>query len=166
MGPLIEPTIPIGAASIALVRHSFARVQPAAQLAASRFYAHLFEAHPELRPLFKGDLQAQGAKLMEMLATAIDLLTRPWGLAPVLRRLGERHAGYGVQPGHYRAVGTALIKALQDTLGPEFGPEERRAWGHVYGRISEAMQMAAASSALLATTREACNPMPPREQSA
>ena len=96
----------IAIASIARVRLSFARLQPAADVAARTFYAHLFQAHPELRPLFKGDLQAQGAKLMDMLATAVALLTRPWGLAPVLRRLGERHAGYGVQPWHYRAVGT------------------------------------------------------------
>ena len=136
----------IAIASIARVRLSFARLQPAADVAARTFYAHLFQAHPELRPLFKGDLQAQGAKLMDMLATAVALLTRPWGLAPVLRRLGERHAGYGVQPWHYRAVGTALLQTLEDVLGSDFGPEERPAWASVYARLAEAMQAANAAS--------------------
>lgn len=157
MEPLNAPTRHLAPATIERVRRSLARLQPAAEAAAQAFYARLFEAHPELRPLFKGDMQAQGAKLMEMLSSVAAVLTRPWGLAPMLRRLGERHAGYGVLPWQYRAVGTALLRALQDVLGPEFGPDERRAWAEVYSHLAEAMQMAGAASVLLATTREACN---------
>lgn len=143
MDALIEPTLPIGAASIALVKQSFARVAPQADAAAQLFYAKLFDAHPELRRLFKGDMATQGAKLMSMLAAAINMLDRPWALAPVLRQLGERHGHYGVQPWHYDAVGQALIETLQGALGPALSPQDREAWIYVYGCIAKAMQSAA-----------------------
>ncbi len=146
MQPLIEPTLPIGAASIALVQHSFARVAPASGQAAQQFYGHLFQAHPELRALFKGDMRAQGNKLMDMLNAAVAMLNRPWALSPVLRQLGLRHAGYGVQDWHYDAVGTALIKTLADALGPAFGTPERDAWAHVYGCLATAMKAASGAA--------------------
>lgn len=151
MQPLIEPTLPIGAASIALVQHSFARVAPAGARAAQQFYGHLFQAHPELRVLFKADMRVQGNKLMDMLAVAVAMLNRPWALGSVLRQLGVRHAGYGVQDWHYDAVGAALIKAMADALGPAFGTPERDAWAHVYGCLATAMK-AASSEASPATS--------------
>ena len=49
---------------ITQIRDSFALVQPMADEVAALFYRHLFTADPSLRPLFKGDMQQQGALLM------------------------------------------------------------------------------------------------------
>jgi len=129
---------------IALVRQSFALVEPIAATAAELFYGNLFEADPSLRSLFRGDMQAQGAKLMQMIAAAVSLLDKPETLMPVLRKLGARHAGYGVQTAHYDTVGAALIKTLEQGLGEHFTPEVRQAWLLVYGLISSTMLAAAA----------------------
>ena len=107
---------------ISLVRSSFARVVPVARSTATLFYANLFEAQPALRALFKGDMDDQGAKLLQMIGAAVGLLDKPQTLLPVLRQLGARHGGYGVQPAHYDAVGAALLK----TLAPRSGPALRR----------------------------------------
>ncbi len=78
---------------ISLVRSSFARVVPVARSTATLFYAHLFEAQPALRALFKGDMDDQGAKLLQMIGAAVGLLDKPQTLLPVLRQLGARHGG-------------------------------------------------------------------------
>ena len=59
---------------IALVRSSFAEVSPIADSAAKLFYSRLFELDPSLRPLFRNSLDAQGSKLMNMIAGAVCLL--------------------------------------------------------------------------------------------
>jgi hemoglobin-like flavoprotein len=61
----------------------------------------------------------------------------------VLRQLGARHGGYGVQDGHYAIVGAALIKTLEQGLGDAFTDDVRAAWLSVYGLISRTMIEAA-----------------------
>lgn len=60
---------------------------PIAATAAELFYGRLFEIAPEVKPLFKTDLKAQGVKLMKMLGTVVNKLDdldescprlRPW----------------------------------------------------------------------------------------
>jgi nitric oxide dioxygenase len=130
---------------VAQVRRTFALVTEAAPMAGRLFYANLFEVHPKLREMFHGDLEAQGHKLMEIMATAVSMLKLPAALSPVLQRLGASHAGYGVEHWHYDAAGVALIKTLADALGPDFGPVERQAWLKTYSWLSAAMQAAAPS---------------------
>jgi hemoglobin-like flavoprotein len=107
------------------------------------FYANLFEADPQLRPLFKGDMAVQGHSLMQMLETAVNLLDQPDVLMPALRDLGRRHAGYGVQDRHYDTVGAALLKTLQQGLGAAWGQDVEAAWVEVYGVVAGTMKEAA-----------------------
>lgn len=128
---------------IALVRSSFAEVSPIADSAAKLFYSRLFELDPSLRPLFRNSLDAQGSKLMNMIAGAVCLLDQPEKLMPVVRNLGRRHTGYGVEDGHYETVGTALLWTLEKGLGAAFTPEVENAWIAVYGVLADNMKMAA-----------------------
>ena len=57
-----------------LVRSSFASIAPNAAAVAATIYARLFELDPALRPLFRGEIAAQGHKLMAMITTAVDNL--------------------------------------------------------------------------------------------
>lgn len=129
------------------VRQSFALVLPIAPTAAALFYDNLFVAQPQLRALFKGDMQDQGTKLMQMIGAAVGLLDRPQLLLPVLRQLGARHGGYGVQPAHYDAVGAALLKTLEQGLGAAFDALTREAWATMYGLVASTM-IAAADAAM------------------
>lgn len=129
---------------IQLVRTSFAQVEPIAAQAATMFYNNLFAADPSLRTLFRGDMAAQGERLMTMIGAAVGLLERPHALLPVLRSLGSRHAGYGVKDEHYATVGGALLLTLEQGLGEAFTPEVREAWTVMYGIVSRTMMEAAA----------------------
>jgi hemoglobin-like flavoprotein len=126
----------------ALVQTSFAKVRPIAETAAALFYRRLFELDPTLRPLFKGDLEEQGRKLMDMLAMAVKALDRPEALLPALAALGRRHAGYGVNDHDYETVGEALLWTLEQGLGPSFTPEVREAWSTLYRLVADTMRMA------------------------
>jgi len=127
----------------ALIRRSFDQIAPVADDTAALFYRTLFEQWPELRPLFHGDLAAQGRRLMEMIGAAVRLLDHPQSLLPVLAQLGARHAGYGVQPGDYRKVGQALIATLTEALGDDFDDATREAWAAMYALVSTTMMAAA-----------------------
>ena len=130
---------------IALVRTSFAAVRPIADQAAALFYERLFTLDPALRPMFKGDMRAQGAKLMQMIGLAVAGLDSLPTLVPALHDLGHRHAGYGVELRHYETVGSALIWTLEQGLGAAFTPAVRDAWLVAYHLLAKTMQAGAAA---------------------
>jgi hemoglobin-like flavoprotein len=129
-----------------LVQASFTRLAPSADAVAEMFYRELFVLDPDpgLRKLFKSDLAQQGRKLMSMLGTAIVNLDRLESVAPAVRDLGCRHAGYDVEPADYETVACALIATLEQGLGSDFTPALREAWTSCYRVLSGAM-MAGAS---------------------
>ena len=129
--------------SIQLVQNSWQKVEAIGPQAAALFYQNLFDADPALKPLFKGDLQAQGKKLIEMISIAVNKLTELNVLIPVLQNLGKRHGGYGVQDSHYDTVASALLKTLGQGLGSDFTAEVKAAWVNVYGVMADVMKAAA-----------------------
>jgi hemoglobin-like flavoprotein len=129
-----------------LVRESFSKVAPISSTAASLFYDRLFTLDPTLRPLFKGDMQEQGRKLMTMIGTAVANLHRLDNIVPAVRDLGQRHAGYGVTAAHYDTVAAALLWTLEQGLGDDFTPQTRQAWIECYTILAGTMQQPAAAS--------------------
>jgi hemoglobin-like flavoprotein len=136
---------------IALVQTSFAQVIPIADAAAALFYTRLFTLDPTLRALFHSDMQAQGRKLMSVLGIAVQGLSQPEKLLPLVQQLGERHRDYGVKDAHYATVGTALLWTLQQGLGEHYTPDVQAAWTSAYTLLADTMRAAAAAAA----TREA-----------
>jgi hemoglobin-like flavoprotein len=124
---------------ISLVQNSFQKVVPIADKAAEIFYAKLFELDPTLKPLFKGNLDDQGKKLMSMIAAAVNGLNNLAAIVPAVQDLGKRHKNYKVPKESYNTVGAALIDTLEVGLGDEFTPDVKHAWVKVYGILSTAM---------------------------
>jgi len=132
---------------VTLVKTSWAQVTPMADQAAGLFYDKLFELDPDLRPLFKGDMAEQGRKLMAMINTAVTGLDNLEAIVPAVQAMGVRHAGYGVQDGHYDTVGVALLWTLGQGLGEDFTPEVKHAWANAYGLLANTMKEAASQPA-------------------
>lgn len=139
-----EPTAPRmpTARQKALVRESFALLMPCGGLVAQLFYKRLFEIAPELRVLFKTDLQSQGDKLMNALQMTILSLDRIEILRPTVRLLGIRHRSYGVKQQDYITVAAALMWTLEQCLEERFTREVREAWGEVYLLMATIMEEA------------------------
>ena len=128
---------------ISLIQASWASVIPIQDTAAGLFYQRLFVLDPSVRPMFKGDMQEQGRKLMKMLGTVVNSLTRLDELVPVAQDMAKRHVGYGVQPAHYDTVGAALLWTLETGLGSAFTDDTRYAWATAYGTLAGVMKEAA-----------------------
>ena len=124
---------------VVAVQSSWKAVEPIGPQAAALFYQNLFEADPSLQPLFRGNMEEQGKKLVQMIGAAVNKLNDLDTLVPILQNLGKRHGGYGVQDQHYQTVGAALLKTLEQGLGPAFTPPVKEAWTEVYGVMSSVM---------------------------
>ena len=140
---------------IQVIQETFAQVELISEPAAALFYDRLFTLDPSLRRLFTSDMQQQGHRLMQMIAVAVRGLTDLERLIPAVRVLGQRHAGYGVEPHHYGTVGTALLWTLEQGLGDAFTPEARAAWTTVYGILAGAMLEGASEAASPPAARSA-----------
>jgi len=132
------------AAKIKLVQDSFQKVVPIADKAAEIFYGKLFEKDPSLKSLFKGDMEAQGKKLMTMIGTAVNGLNNLDAIVPAVQNLGKNHVGYGVTDQMYDTVGASLIETLEAGLGDEFTDDTKGAWVEVYTLLATTMKDAAA----------------------
>jgi hemoglobin-like flavoprotein len=127
-----------------LVRESWARFEPIAVQSARFFYDKLFELDPEASRMFaKTDMEAQGRKVMQMLAEIVRNLGHPEELVPEVADLARRHVHYGVRDSQYDSLGTALLWTLERGLGPAYTPEVRDAWTEAYLLLSTVMRRAA-----------------------
>ncbi len=124
---------------IDLVQASFKKVAPIAPQAAEIFYGRLFEIAPQVKPMFKGDMVEQGAKLMTTLGVVVNGLKDLPAIVPVAQDLAVKHVGYGVEAEHYAFVGEALLYTLGKGLGDDFDAPTNEAWTSAYGTLSSVM---------------------------
>jgi len=124
---------------VRLIRESFTGISELSGPIATLFYGRLFELAPEVRPLFRQDIAVQGKKLMDTLAALVASLDQFETLKPTLKAMGQRHAGYGVQSGHYATVGAALLWALGTALQTDFSPGRKAAWRALIEGVSAVM---------------------------
>lgn len=121
------------------VRRTLAMILPLADTFAFMFYERFFEMQPDARALFRGDMTRQRRKIVEMLSLALHGLEQPDGIDEALRRLGRRHANYGVRRQQYRQMNEAIVWALAETLGDRFTPELRQIWQQLLNYIATVM---------------------------
>lgn len=128
---------------ITLVQDSFAKVVPIKDAAADIFYTRLFDVAPEVKPMFKGDMKEQGAKLMMTLGVVVNGLRDLDKIIPVAEDLAVKHNDYGVTADHYDTVGASLLFTLKTGLGDDFTAEVEDAWTTAYSTLSGVMISAA-----------------------
>ncbi|MFD7243665.1 globin domain-containing protein [Streptomyces massasporeus] len=131
--------------SAATVRATLPAVGAALGTITERFYAGLFEAHPDLlRDLFNRGNQAAGTQRQALAgsiaAFATHLLDRP-GQRPdaMLQRIAHKHASLGVTPEQYGVVHEHLFAAIAEVLGEAVTPEVAAAWDEVYWLMANAL---------------------------
>jgi hemoglobin-like flavoprotein len=126
-----------------LVQSTFRIVQPMAATTAELFYKKLFEIDASTAVLFKGDIKQQGQKFMQVLAVAVGGLSNMSTLVPIVKQLGVRHVGYGIQAEHYDSVRAALLWTLARVLQDAYTDDVREAWATAYAMLAGVMKEAA-----------------------
>lgn len=125
---------------IRLIRESWAQVAENGAAAVALFYDLLFARAPRLKARFAGtDMPAQHARLAETLGAAVELADNAATLKPILRDLGRRHVGYGVQSTDYDDVGAALLATLERGLGRAWTAPVQAAWVAFYTLVAGEM---------------------------
>lgn len=132
------------------IRKSFLLLEGHTEVFAAAFYKRLFEMNPNLRIMFRGDMQEQGRKLMQTMILLNASLDHFHLLKHSLRNLGKRHAGYGVRPEHYAMVGAVLLRTLEEFAGTHFDATLKRAWTKLLTMVSEEMLHGAGQAGILA----------------
>lgn len=130
---------------IDLVRASWARLEPEAEQFGASLYQHLFKDFPDIRHLFKGEMDEQAHKLVRMVQRSVDSLDDLPSLDRVITMMGARHSGYGVEEEDYPKMRDALIATLKEYLGADFGPKTSAAWTRVYNELAVLMKEGAAN---------------------
>jgi nitric oxide dioxygenase len=129
--PVIEATLPVVADHI--------------QEIAQRFYAHLFQAHPELNDgVFNRGNQSEGTQQVALAGSvavfASALVKTPEQLPEtLLSRIAHKHASLGITPAQYDVVHEHLFWAIVDVLGDAVTPEVAAAWDEVYWLMAYAL---------------------------
>jgi nitric oxide dioxygenase len=129
--PIIEATLPAVAANIDEI--------------ATRFYTHLFDAHPELFDgVFNRGNQAERTQQMALAGSvavfATSLVKVPEQLPEhLLSRIAHKHASLGIAPPLYDVVHEHLFWAIADVLGDAVTPEVAAAWDEVYWLMAFAL---------------------------
>jgi nitric oxide dioxygenase len=139
--------MPVDPEQIEIIKRSLPRVRERLAPASAAFYDNLFAIAPELRGLFRGDMDTQGMRFMSTLATIADMLEDPDALGSELDDLATAHARVGVRPEHFAPMGEALMATLGETLGPDFAADERAAWRAAYDHFAAEMIARGAASA-------------------
>jgi len=124
---------------IALIRDSFHQLAPEQEAASQLFYQRLFEIAPDLRTLFRGEIESQGMRFMTTLGVILDHIDNAAALRPHMERLAKGHAALGVKPEHFVPMGEALVRTMEETLGDRFPPGARAAWEDAYSHIAGLM---------------------------
>ena len=127
-----------------LIRKSFDAMWPIRRDVAGLCYGRFFELAPGARDLFPRDMERQHLKLMDMIAALVGALDQRELFQSLITHSGRQHAGFGVQPSQYAALGEALIWSLEQRFGASFTPELRRAWETLYATVQDTMLRAGA----------------------
>lgn len=125
---------------IELVQESFAKLIPVAHETSALFYSNLFINAPELRPLFKGDIQEQEKKFITMLAYIVSSLDNLNELDEMLSNLGKRHRAYKIEEHHYDVVRVSLLATIGQKFNEDFTPELETAWSNFYNMLADKMK--------------------------
>ena len=135
--------LPLDTALVASLRATYERVRVQDIRLAVIFYDKLFAAAPQLRPMFKGDLDLQRNKLIQALDAVVRNFENPTENTAMLAALGQRHAQYGAKPEHYGLVVDLLVEAMSIVLAPDVDPKRLDEWRMALMLVSNQMIAAA-----------------------
>ncbi|MBR0785293.1 globin domain-containing protein [Bradyrhizobium iriomotense] len=123
------------------LRESFKTLLPIANELGT-VYGRLFEAHPQLRPLFAEDIQSHARSLMHKLALMVDNLQKIDAILSAVSDLARRHQDNVVLDEHYLVAGDSLVWVLEQGLEHVLTSDEWEAWTTTLDTLSHAITAA------------------------
>lgn len=126
-----------------IIKESFSLFEPRAEEISAYFYGRLFAENPGLRAFFPPAMDRQREALFHALRKIVWSLDSPDTLSAFLSRLGRDHRKFGIERGHYDAMGRALLATLRKFGGDAWTAEMESAWRVTYTTAATMMIEAA-----------------------
>ncbi|TFE66761.1 hemin transporter [Methylacidiphilum sp. Yel] len=124
---------------IKLIQKSWLHVIEKADEAGLLFYKRLFEVEPNVRSLFRENIEKQGRKLIDVLNWIVLNLQDIDTALDAAKELARRHVKYGVEVEHYPLIGHTLIWTLGKIIGKEWNKELEQTWIKAYEALAQVM---------------------------
>jgi NAD(P)H-flavin reductase/hemoglobin-like flavoprotein len=130
----------------AILKQSFAHIEPVAEKAVGYFYARLFMANPELRSMFPQVMDVQRKHFLTALARTVWSMDDPQALNEYLCQLAVDHRKFGVRENHYQVIGETLVATLRMFSDGLWTARAQSAWETALDHIATVMTQAARDS--------------------
>ncbi|RUL78825.1 NO-inducible flavohemoprotein [Dyella choica] len=105
------------------------------------FYKLMLQGYPQVRPLFNQSHQTSGSQqraLAEAVLTYARNIDHLEALGPLAARIVNKHVALQILPEYYPIVGTCLLRAIREVLGPEVATDAVvEAWGVAYQQLAD-----------------------------
>ena len=125
----------------AIIKATVPILESGGEALTTHFYKVMLGEYPQVRPLFNQAHQASGAQPRAlangvlMYARNIDKLQE---LGPLAAQIVNKHVALQVLPEHYPIVGTCLLRAIREVLGPDVATDAViDAWGAAYQQLAD-----------------------------
>ncbi|XP_041469276.1 uncharacterized protein LOC121419053 isoform X3 [Lytechinus variegatus] len=162
MSEILPSVGPPTSAQKDLVKRTWGKLASNPAQHGSVMFAKLLTRHPTVGKLFPfgkenlsyaqllkhSQVLAHGKKVMQTVGVAVDGLNDLDLLVPILKDLGGRHVGYGVNKELFEPVGEVLLETIKEALGSDFTDEVRQAWVAVFKIVSDTMSEALSKGAI------------------
>lgn len=105
------------------------------------FYDTMLSEYPEVRPLFNQAHQASGAQPRALASGILQYarhIDRLEALGPLVGQIVNKHVSLQVLPEQYPIVGSCLLRAIREVLGPDVATDAViDAWAAAYGQLAD-----------------------------
>lgn len=139
----------MGPGDLPALRAFFARIENRLPDVVAAMYRRLFEAVPEAKSLFKGNLQEQQAHYMRMLQQMVKLTrsSHLWPIGaftgkaslPILDKLGSIHADVGITRAHFDLMKSILSQCCKEADPAAFTPPVEKALGFIFDVVANSL---------------------------
>jgi hemoglobin-like flavoprotein len=139
----------MGPGDLSALRSFFTRNERRLPDIVTVMYSRIFEAVPEAKPLFKGDLQEQQAHYMRMLQSIVKLTrsSHLWPVSafsgkaslPVLDKLGTIHADVGITHAHFDLMKAVLSQCCREVDPAGFTAGVESALGFIFDVVANSL---------------------------
>jgi hemoglobin-like flavoprotein len=134
---------------LATLRRFFAATEPRLPAIVVRTYDKMFEAHPGVAQLFKGDIREQQSSFLAKLKSIVQLtrssqlwpVGTPAGqmLIPQVAEFGRYHAKIGVTPAHFALMKTMMIASCKEAAPGSFTPAAEEALSFIFDVLAQSL---------------------------
>lgn len=123
---------------IQLIKDSWNVISKSKKSVRNTFYSLMFEVDPNLESLFRESFLAWDS-LPDSFEFMYKHMENLENVTEEIKRLGLKHKTFGVKPKNFPTGKDALVKTIEQYMGPEYTEEIGSAWAKLFDYMTHYM---------------------------